>query len=90
MPDDAVHAVRNEGVRGADAEFKGEARAEGVEAVCAEEAAGEGEEGAGEKGGGECGEGFRGGVRGECGGEEEVEEGAGEDRWAVSAQCKED
>ena len=90
MPDDVVHVVRDERVRGADTEFKGEVRAESVGAVCAEEAAGEGEEGADEKGGGECGEGFRGGVRAEWGREEEVEEGAGEDRWAVSAQCKED
>jgi len=55
VPDDAVRAVRDERVGGADAELKGEARAEGAVAVCAEEGAGEGEEGAGEEGGGECG-----------------------------------
>ena len=89
MPDDAVHAVHDERVRGADAELKCEARAEGVVAACAEEAAGEDEEGAGEEGGGECGE--EGGVRrGECGGEEEFEEGVGEGGWTVSAQRKED
>lgn len=34
---DAVHAVRHQRLGGADAEFKGKVRAEGVEAVGAEE-----------------------------------------------------
>lgn len=59
MSYDPVHAVRDERVGGANGEFERKVRAEGVEAVGAEEGACECEEGAGEKGGRE---------RGECGG----------------------
>lgn len=88
MSDDGVRAAGDERVGGADGEFECEVGAESVEAVDAEEGAGDGEEGAGEEGGG--GGGGRGEVRGKEGGEEEVEEWPGEGRWTVVAQREED
>ena len=85
MPDDAVHALCDKGMGGANAEFKGKLLAERAEAVCTEESACEGENDAGEKGGGECGE-----IQGEYGGRDGVEERAGEGGWTISTQCKED
>ena len=85
MPDDAIHAVRNEGVGGMNAQLEREARAKGMETVDSEEAPYQNEKRANEKGGGQFSK-----VRGECGGGERVEERAGEVGRTVSAQGKED
>lgn len=82
MPYDPIHALRDKRVRGADAEFKCEARTEGPEAMRTEEGAGEGDEDAGEKCRGEGGERDEGGGGGDV---EGVEERMGEGRWTVAA-----